>query len=152
MADTEIIINGIDVSKCRWFINSTNLDYNCNETPKSIYCKNNPYCYYKQLQRKLQANKNLKDHKAYLQKDNDRLMKENSQLREILKIRIEDLCDSCGASSMMPIPCKVYEDALGKIKHILVINKEELEESLHHDYDNQILTIINGVLDKDESE
>ena len=152
MAKMEIIIDGVDVSKCEWFINYTHLDYNCNETPKSCYCKNKPNCYYKQLQRKLQANKNLNDHKSFLQKDNDRLMRENSKLREILKIRMEDLCDSCGASSMMPMPCKLYEDVLNKIKHILVINKEELEESLYHDYDNQILTIINGVLDEDESE
>ena len=44
---------------------------------------------------------------------------ECKELRNILKIRIEDLCDSCGASSMMPMPCKVYEKTLIEIKEII---------------------------------
>ena len=47
-----------------------------------------------------------------------RLEKENVELKELVKTRIEDLCDSCGASSMMPMPCKVYEQALQEIKEI----------------------------------
>ena len=44
---------------------------------------------------------------------------ECEELKKILKVRIEDLCDSCGASSMMPMPCKVYEKALIEIKEII---------------------------------
>ena len=43
---------------------------------------------------------------------------ECEELKKILKVRIEDLCDSCGASSMMPMPCKVYEKTLIEIKEI----------------------------------
>lgn len=46
------------------------------------------------------------------------LKKENVKLKELVKTRIEDLCDSCGASSMMPMSCKVYEQALQEIKEI----------------------------------
>lgn len=44
---------------------------------------------------------------------------ECDELKKILKVRIEDLCDSCGASSMMPMPCKVYEKTLIEIKEII---------------------------------
>ena len=44
---------------------------------------------------------------------------ECEELKKILKVRIEDLCDSCGASSMMPMPCKVYEKTLIEIKDII---------------------------------
>ena len=47
-------------------------------------------------------------------------LKENcEELKGLLKVRIEDLCDSCGASSMMPMPCKVYEKTLIEIKEII---------------------------------
>lgn len=49
----------------------------------------------------------------------DQLEKENIKLKELVKTRIEDLCDSCGASSMMPMSCKVYEQALQEIKGIV---------------------------------
>ena len=48
----------------------------------------------------------------------DQLKAENEELKSLLKVRIEDLCDSCGASSMMPMPCKVYEKTLTEIKEI----------------------------------
>lgn len=50
---------------------------------------------------------------------NKKLDAENEELKNLLKVRIEDLCDSCGASSMMPIPCKVYEKTLIEIKDII---------------------------------
>ena len=46
------------------------------------------------------------------------LKAENKKLKELVKTRIEDLCNSCGASSMFPMPCKVYEQALQEIKQI----------------------------------
>lgn len=50
---------------------------------------------------------------------NKKLDAENEELKNLLKVRIEDLCDSCGASSMMPMPCKVYEKTLIEIKEII---------------------------------
>ena len=49
---------------------------------------------------------------------NKKIEAENEELKKLLKVRIEDLCDSCGASSMMPMPCKVYEKTLIEIKEI----------------------------------
>lgn len=49
----------------------------------------------------------------------DQLKAENEELKSLLKVRIEDLCDSCGASSMKLMPCKVYEKTLTEIKPIL---------------------------------
>ena len=54
-------------------------------------------------------NKKLKD-KLYAKE------KECEELKKLLKVRTEDLCDSCGASSMKLMPCKVYEKTLTEIK------------------------------------
>jgi len=42
-----------------------------------------------------------------------------NKLKELLELRIEDLCESCGASSMMPMPCTVYKQTLQQIKSIV---------------------------------
>ena len=60
MTKEKIIIDSVDVSTCKHYINSTHLDYNCNKTPASTYCKNNPDCYFKQLKRKEQECEELK--------------------------------------------------------------------------------------------
>ena len=52
-------------------------------------------------------------------KERKELKEDNEELKRLLKVRIEDLCDSCGASSMMPMPCKVYEKTLIEIKEIV---------------------------------
>ena len=54
MTDKQIIIDGVDVSGCEFYIGSKNLEFNCKQTPQSYFCKNNPKCYYKQLKRKEQ--------------------------------------------------------------------------------------------------
>lgn len=49
MTDKEIIINGVDVSKCKWH---TNLKMDCLELPtQPCKCANDPNCYFKQLAR-----------------------------------------------------------------------------------------------------
>lgn len=68
--DNKVIIDGVDVSKCEFYINSKNLEYNCKQTPQSYFCKNNPDCYYKQLKTKEQECEELK--------------KDNSTLKDIL--------------------------------------------------------------------
>ena len=46
MTDKEIIINGVDVSKCKWH---TNLKMDCLELPtQPCKCANDPNCYFKQ--------------------------------------------------------------------------------------------------------
>ena len=58
------------------------------------------------------------DHIKRLEEELQAKEQECEELRSLLKVRIEDLCDSCGASSMMPMPCKVYEKTLAEIKEI----------------------------------
>ena len=71
---------------------------------------------------------------------------ECEQLKNLLKVRIEDLCDSCGASSMMPMPCKVYEKTLIEIKEIvkqgvkihddIIVSKQILQKISECEVDN----------------
>ena len=46
------------------------------------------------------------------------LTAENLHLKELLDMRIEALCDSCKAGSMLPIKCRIYEKTLTEIKEI----------------------------------
>lgn len=50
------------------------------------------------------------------------LTAENLHLKELLDMRIETLCDSCKAGSMLPIKCRIYEKALTEIKEIARVN------------------------------
>lgn len=77
---------------------------------------------------------NDKDNKriTILTATNDQLKAENKKLKELVKTRIEDLCDSCGASSMMPMPCKVYEQTLQEIKEIA---EQMNNECFYDDFD-----------------
>ena len=64
MTDKQIIIDGVDVSKCEWF-EQIDLDINIictSNSPKkcSGYCKDNPNCIYKKFKRKEQECKELK--------------------------------------------------------------------------------------------
>lgn len=77
---------------------------------------------------------------------NKKLDAENEELKKLLKVRIEDLCDSCGASSMMPMPCKVYEKTLIEIKEIIkqgvkihddiIVSKQILQKISECEVDN----------------
>lgn len=136
MEDKQIII---DVSKCK----ECGLR-NCEGTliywchTYDDHCADFNDCYYKQLKAKEQECEELKkiineaknsklDLKSFLvgeaiqneyEQQLNQLKAENDELKKLLKVRIEDLCDSCGASSMMPMPCKVYEKTLTEIKEI----------------------------------
>ena len=82
-----------------------------------------------------------------LQTELDQLEAENKELKNLLKVRIEDLCDSCGASSMMPMPCKVYEKTLTEIKEIaevLITITDEYDNCYHKSECDKCLLGING--------
>ena len=60
MTDKEIIIDGVDVSGCEYCLKMTK--YRCT-IQRDVYkylCEENPNCYYKQLKRKEQECKKLK--------------------------------------------------------------------------------------------
>ena len=79
-------------------------------------------------------------------KERKELKEDNEELKRLLKVRIEDLCDSCGASSMMPMPCKVYEKTLIEIKEIvkqgvkihddIIVSKQILQKISECEVDN----------------
>ena len=68
------------------------------------------------------------------------LTAENLHLKELLDMRIEALCDSCKAGSMLPIKCRIYEKTLTEIKEIARVGafywKHYKEESKRY---NEIL-------------
>ena len=79
-------------------------------------------------------------------KERKELKEDNEELKNLLKVRIEDLCESCGASSMMPMPCKVYEKTLIEIKEIvkqgikihddIIVSKQILQKISECEVDN----------------
>ena len=63
MTDNQIIIDGVDVSKCgHYHYGKCEIDYDewNNEIIRYNECQNNPNCYYKQLKREKQECKRLK--------------------------------------------------------------------------------------------
>lgn len=96
----------------------------------------------KKQERKAKRTESIKSLKEQL-----KLKKQEcEELKKLLKVRIEDLCDSCGASSMMPMPCKVYEKTLIEIKEIIkqgvkihddiIVSKQILQKISECEVDN----------------
>lgn len=82
------------------------------------YYREGKLCVYLSYKTKCEGNCNWTSYKE-MEEQLDQLKAENDELKSLLKVRIEDLCDSCGASSMKLMPCKVYEKTLTEIKPIL---------------------------------
>ena len=122
LEDKQIIIDGIDVSGCRAYYKEYDITDMCS-LADGLTCKENPNCYYKQLKRKEQEIKKLKN--DYLQEIGQLkfAIGEHSakilHLEELLDMRIEAVCDGCMADSMFPIKCKIYKQRLLEIKQIL---------------------------------
>lgn len=96
MTDKEqIIINGVDVSKCDKLIVNQLYGYACNceeDTHIISSCKNRHNCYYKQLARKTQECEELKSESftresliSMQEKDIDRYRKALEEIEEIVK-------------------------------------------------------------------
>lgn len=104
----QIIIDGIDVSKCDRLIVNQLYGYTCNceeYTHIISSCKNRPNCYFKQLARKTQECEELKE--------------ENQQLRM-------HFCNDCGEKDDYNIPCKIIRDLDYELQ------KEIEENNLYH--------------------
>lgn len=142
MTDKEIIINGIDVSECYGYVHNAK-EYDCGETYSKFhyrYCEENPNCYYKQLKRKEQENKKLKEDEKSLLNIIDNLQKEKNkwvekyndlgqdfdQLKQTL-IEIKEIAE-------VEIECKTYEI---KNDYFNEIRWKALNE--HIDFTKQIL-------------
>jgi hypothetical protein len=124
----QIIIDDIDVSGCAYFGSTMFPTKNCTMDSEYLHSCESCYCYYKQLKK---AMNQIVD----LNKKVEAKEQECEELKKLLKVRIEDLCDSCGASSMMPMPCKVYEKTLTEIKeiaewHTTKADSEDVQEDM----------------------
>lgn len=111
MTDKQIIIDGVDVSGCEYYCERYCKQVVAEDGCYVFLCAEDENCHYKKWQRKEQ---------------------ECEELKRLLKVRIEDLCDSCGASSMKLMPCKVYEKTLTEIKEIAEAHKKD--ESVWNPY------------------
>lgn len=111
MTDKQIIIDSIDVSKCKYF------DYYYKECKAEYYtrygyeivkcdsCKDNPNCYYKQLKRKEQECEKLKQ--------------TLTEIKEIAKNTIKNVSDRCIETTPM---YSVHKQILQKISKCEVEN------------------------------
>ena len=101
MTDKQIMIDGVDVSKCRYFCRYDDLcrDDNIGRVVRPL-CKRMPDCYFKQLARKTQECEELK--KANQHIDTNRQCK-GSKLK-----RIEELISDCETGYTDEFIQKIY--------------------------------------------
>lgn len=104
MTDKEIIIDGIDVSKCNWCDFEPNAEPYCRiNDGEDLSCEDNPNCNFKNLKRKEQECKNYKQ-----------------ALDEIEKIAINDCenCAECTTELNFKESCPIFEilDIISKTK------------------------------------
>ena len=70
MTDKQIIIDGVDVSGCKYYIADNGVQYNgcyeltdiCECNKEDDFCDDNPNCYYKQLKAKEQVFNEIKEY------------------------------------------------------------------------------------------
>ena len=89
MADKEIIIDGVDVSKCgHYHYGKCEIDYDewNNEIIRYNECQNNPNCHFKQLKRKERECEKLY---IQLKADEEYHKEEENTLRKIIKNKEE---------------------------------------------------------------
>ena len=103
MTDKEIIIDGIDVSKCEYCLKMTKHRCSIQRDVYKCLCEENPNCYFKQSKRKEQECEKLKKRRESFQKDYSKLyqvvenkgyIKELDQYKQALDI-IEEYCMQC---------------------------------------------------------
>ena len=104
------------------------------ESIKSGLCENNPYCYYKQLKRLEQENRELKiyiesnkqqvEEVEMLVMDNDRLQQENRRLRKANEISIEKVTVTAEAKRLQEL-----EQENKSNKELLIIAQNEAMEA-----------------------
>ena len=151
MTDKQIIIDGVDVSKCEWF-EQIDLDINIictSNSPKkcSGYCKDNPNCIQKKFKRKEQECKELKkqindllnkpeiqdkilwkfDNEALLGSKDAWIYKLEQTLAEIKEIAEECYC-KCNSMNNCNISCKYYNNCNGEFSYLLACLNKQISE------------------------
>lgn len=122
MDDKQIIIDGVDVSGCEFYIDSKNLEYNCKQTPQSYFCKNKPNCYYKQLKAKEQEREELKEilkegclHNLTLITERRVLLQTLTEIKNISEYEFKELMNAEDYHNMT----EILQQILQKIKEVL---------------------------------
>lgn len=117
MTDKQIIIDGIDVSKCKWH---TNLIMDCLEIPlQPSKCKNDKDCYFKQLAR---AKEEIEKLKAQIENE-----------KQALQIDIDNLNQACldlnQENDDLQNKLQAKEQLSVKQSHELIRLRKELQEN-----------------------
>ena len=133
MTDKQIIIDGADVSKCKYF------DCNYKECKAEYYvrhgyeivkydsCRENPNCYYKQLKRKEQECERLKEEVSLLKESNSKLQQiedvnslEKCYLQQLDKLKqtiaeIKEICNEYQKEYILNIGVEILTNKILQI-------------------------------------
>ena len=136
----EIIIDGVDVAGCNFFIEDYQRANNIEgryEHCKNVcelngdnyfYCKMNKNCYYKQLKRLKKENEELKKYQyeqEYLQREIEKRQKALEEIREIINNHIKCFYGSCKdclyykECDMQNVECDCSKYHIDKINEVL---------------------------------
>jgi hypothetical protein len=126
-------IPACEIKDCEHWVYAGNNVYGCRIAEDGLVCddfnNDDECCMYRQLEYYKETLKAKEQECEVLKSDNlqevgqlkfaiGTLTAENLHLKELLDMRIEALCDSCKAGSMLPIKCRIYEKTLTEIKEI----------------------------------
>lgn len=90
MTDKQIIIDGVDVSRCEKLMQGI-VPFGCIEDRKTCSCMNNPNCLYKQLKRAENQIVDLNKIVDAKEQECDQLKAENEELKELSKLLEEQM-------------------------------------------------------------
>jgi predicted RNase H-like nuclease (RuvC/YqgF family) len=141
----EIIIDGVNVAGCDFFAKEDFYNSYSGETQAykgecgcsdDEMCKDIKNCCYKKQGKQL---KKLEQERDELKQENERLQSEIRQKKMTIMMNNDHYLTVDENN-------RKYCSVLEEIRRIIVINKDEFDYCLHHDYDEQILNKINEVL------
>lgn len=122
MVDKEIIIDGVDVSECSYgelekYIFKCSCEYNARTA--SMFCKDNPNCYFKQLARAEDKINYMEEYIKIVENTRNDLKRELEQKEQECKELMKDCPKVCKSD--------IYKQALDEIEKCIkdVICKEE---------------------------
>lgn len=143
------IINGIDVSECKYLNKVVNEEPYCNIDEEHLYtCSSDESCYFKQLKRLQEENEELKEKCKKYSEINEQeirhyviLTNENKQLTKVCQEYKDRYCELYENADQLTNKTYKYKQALEEISRYCE------EQNLKADYTAcEILTIIDKVL------
>lgn len=152
MTDKEIIIDGVDVSKCRYFLKDTEgQDYDTDEFVKGCceakgscigyefagygLCRGDKDCYYKQLQKEKFENLNNRqmvesaENLIYENSELYKNLKEKEKEYEELKNTVLTKCPNCNSEYLTPKGIELYEENKKLKKECEELKKEIINKN-----------------------